>query len=67
MNMRNFNYTMMTIIVMMMSIILFSSCKKSFAELNAEHEAKRSAIEKKLTKKFYLIYLLSIEFFMENI
>ena len=52
MNMRNFNYTMMTIIVMMMSIILFSSCKKSFAELNAEHEAKRSAIEKKLTKKY---------------
>ncbi len=53
MTMKKYNYSFMTIIALIMSIISFSSCKKrSFDELNAEHKAKKSAIEKKLTKKY---------------
>lgn len=53
MSMRKAINSLLRIIVIMISIISLGSCKKkSFAELNAEHIAKRNAIEKKLTKRY---------------
>lgn len=45
--------SLLAIIAITISIISLEGCKKkSFDELNAEHNAKRNAIEKKLTKRY---------------